>query len=346
MQALKKDKKKERPKKKAKPAKRAGPNRYPRLSKEGGGAAVQALAKTYNDYRAIRSVRTGIHAVDLAIGDGIPRGRFIEVVGDPSAFKSAFGYNVIAAFQNSGGIAALFDEEAKADKKFAEMNGVKWDDMIYIVASSIEDLVLKMEELIDKIRAFDSVSPIVIVWDSIGGTPSINELEDENLKTSEMAVRARLIASAFRRVIHKMHARDVTLIGINHMKTKIGIVYGPKMDSPGGRAVKYHSSVRILFGPGRRIQVPPVQEGKVVGVMGWAQVIKNNVGPPFRKADLRFFWEDGLGFDEYYGLAELLATQGRFKFGKPGFFIYENLKFRAKDVSMIASKRPEILKAL
>lgn len=293
------------------------------------------------EYEPIEWIRTGIPAIDLVIGSGIPRGRLIEIVGEPSTTKSAFGYTTIAAFQRAGGKCILIDSEAKADRNFIERFGVDFNDMSYSKGGTIKEVI----QIIGRVSQMaDPAVPVLIVWDSIAATPGAEELElhiSDKEFTGEKAARARYLSAAFRATCNDLARKKVTLIAINQLRTKFNFMGSVSMEAPGGKAPKYHAAVRIKMKDIGKIKHDDT--GVITGIKVVFQAIKNACSAPFREAVLRFNFDSG--FDLYSGLDELLLRHRRIE-QKAGWLAYQGKTFRAGDLERIITEVPDIVAPL
>jgi len=291
-----------------------------------------------HDYKPVEWIRSGIPAVDLIIGAGIPRGRFVEVVGDPATAKSTFGYMAIGAFQRAGGQCILLDSEQKTDRGFAEKMGVDWNNLGYSIGQNIYQCI----KIIGQVsRMADHKIPTLIVWDSIASTPGADEL-DEILKEegmgSEKALRARELSKGFRATLGECAQKGVTLLGINQLRMKLNFRGMTTLDAPGGRAGKYHASVRLIMRNKGKIR-DKVRD-VIIGIAVECDNLKNTCAPPFRRATLRFHFDSG--FVPFSGLDELLLRHGRL-IQKAGWLEYRGKAFRAADLERIITEIPDIL---
>lgn len=304
-------------------------------------SAFAAYLGSIKEYEPIEWVRTGIPAVDLAIGAGIPRGRFVEIVGEPAATKSAFGYSVIAAFQRNGGKCVLIDSEAKADRAFIERFGVVFDDISYSKGSTIKDVI----QIIGRVAQLaDPSIPVLVVWDSIAATPGAEELElhiSDKEFMGEKAARARYLSAAFRAVCNELARKKVTLLAINQLRTKFNFMGSVSLEAPGGKAPKYHAAVRIHMKDIGKIKDDDT--GVITGLKVSFRVIKNACSAPFREAVLRFKFDTG--FDMYSGLDELLLRHRRIT-QKAGWLCYRGRTFRPGDLERIITEIPDIVSPL
>lgn len=307
---------------------------------------VRAIISTLGQPPEIEWLRTGIHAFDLMVGDGIPYGRIIEIYGDESTGKSLLALEIAKAVQRENGVVVLFDTEATAPRKFMTRVGVNVDDIIHRKPETIEELKSDFIAIDSAFAKADPDLKICYIHDSVAATPSKGELEwDKKLKEwvprdVEMGARARAMSMLCRHICQRISRRKAIYIAVNQVRDKIGVMFGEKTTTPGGRALRFHSSVRVQLNRGRKLMG---SDQKYQGVMCNVFIKKNKVSEPFRKAPLAILWKKG--FDEYSGLSDLLQEQGRIQIadGKPGWFKYRKLRFRSKNLPMILSKRPELL---
>jgi len=282
------------------------------------------------------------------LGAGIPLGRIIELYGDESTGKSLLAWMIAAAWQRMGGIVVVFDTEATAPKKFMRRVGVNVDEVIYRRPDTIEELESELLLLIHVLTKADPEAMILFIHDSIAATSSKGEWEYDKKtkmlvpKEAEMAARARAMSRLMRHCAAVISKHNAVYIGVNQVRDKIGVMFGEKTTTPGGRAIKFHASIRLQLNRGGRIDV----EGqRPVGVICNAFTKKNKCAEPFRKAPLRILWKQG--FDEWAGLAEVLEEAGRIlPAGKAGFYKIGKVRFRRKNLPLIVKKRKELLEAL
>ena len=297
------------------------------------------IAQMY-EYKPIEWIRTGIPAIDLVVGAGIPRGRFIEVVGEYATAKSAFGYVVIGAFQRAGGQCILLDSEQKTDINFAQKMGADMSPgkIGYSKAKNIKECV----QIIGRVaQQADPKTPTLIVWDSIAATPGSEELEDHVSNAEfkgEMASRARYFSAAFRAVLNELTQKGVTLIGINQLRTTFNFMGRASQESSGGKAPKYAAAVRLRLS--NRGKIRHIAADVVTGVTIEVEAIKNTMAPPFRKTTLKFKFDSG--FVHYSGLDELLLRHGRIQ-QKGGWLTYKDKSFHAGDIERIVAEVPELI---
>jgi recombination protein RecA len=277
----------------------------------------------------------------LILGQGIPRGRYIELLGDPATAKSSLAYTIIGAFQRAGGTALLLDSEQKTDRSFAEKLGADFSKLGYSKGANIKECV----QILGRVAQMaDPKIPTLVVWDSIAATPGTEELEfaasDAQFK-GERAARARELSAAFRAVMGTLSRKGVTFLGVNQLRTNFNMMGWTMQETTGGKAIKYSAGARLMMRTKGRIKhkLRDVVIGSVIEV----EAIKNQCAPPFRKAQLKFKFDTG--WDIYSGLDELLLRHGRIQ-EKAGWLQFKDKSFRSGDIGKIISEVPEMIEPL
>ena len=303
------------------------------IEKQFGKGSIMKLGDSRHEN--VTPIPTGALSLDIATGiGGVPRGRIVEIYGPESSGKTTLTLNIIARIQAAGGVAAFIDAEHALDPQYAQKIGVKVDDLLISQPDSGEQ-ALQIAEMLVRSNAVD-----LIVVDSVAALVPRAEIEGE-MGQSQMGLQARLMSQAMRKLTAIINRSKTCIIFINQLREKIGVMFGNPETTPGGKALKFYSSMRLDI---RRIA--SLKKGdEIIGNRVRVKVVKNKVAAPFRQAEFDILFSEGISRSS--NILELGTLYGIVEKSGPWLSYNDEKLGQGKDAArLVLKENPKLLEEI
>jgi recombination protein RecA len=295
-------------------------------------------------------ISSGAAMLDVAISNrpygGFPVGRITEITGLEQSGKSLLAAHALSETQKLGGVAVLIDTETAVSREFLDAIGVDVKKLLYVSADSVEQIFEFIETIIEKVRATSKDKYVTIVVDSVAAASTKTELQSDYDKDGYATDKAIIISKAMRKITNMIGREKITLIFTNQLRQKMNaMAFSDPWTTSGGKALAFHSSVRLRLKNMGTIKIKVRGKDRIVGIKVRAQVIKNRMGPPLRSSDFDIFFERGI--DNYGSWLEVMKDNDLVK-QAGAWYAYvdietgEEIKFQSKDWVEILNTRPEV----
>ena len=312
------------------------------------GVLADSLNKKFKDYKVAyfldgaqqtptdikEFISTGSTMLDLAISNrpngGIAVGRITELNGLESSGKSLVGAHLLAETQKKDGVAVYIDTETAVSEDFLEVIGVDIGKMLYLHLETVEDIFEAIEEIVTKVRESDKDRCVTILVDSLAAASTKVELNADYDKDGWATSKAIVISKAMRKITQMIGRQRIALVFTNQLRQKLGVMFGDPWTTSGGKALPFHASTRIRLKNKGQIKD---SKKNTIGMTILAQVIKNRLGPPLRKAEFPLYFESGV--DDEGSWLQVLKEHKIAKVGGAWYTMDnhkgEEIKFQSKD---------------
>jgi len=278
------------------------------LNKDHGSRIAYNLAEDESPTHVNRWISTGSKMLDYICANrrngGLPEGRIVEIFGPPSIGKSHIATQIARTTQKMGGIIVYIDTENATSVENLSLLGVDVSKrFVYVDTHCTEEVLDIAEKTILKAKALNKDIPVTIIWDSVAASSPKAELLG-NYDKESIGLQARAISKGMRKITGVIGQTNSLFVILNQIRTKIGVMYGDPTTTPGGKAIPFHSSIRIKLGAGQQIK----KGDDVIGIQVSAKTVKNKVSPPFRTANFQIHF--GKGIVEHEEIFDLLRKHG------------------------------------
>ena len=301
-------------------------------------------------------ISSGCSMLDLAISNrpkgGFPVGRITEITGLEASGKSLLGAHALAETQKIGGLAVYIDTESATSSEFLHAIGVDLKSMLYVPLETIEEIFETIETIVENVRKSDKDRLVTIVVDSIMGASTKIEMDAQYDKDGYATSKSIILSKAMRKVTNWIARERICLIFTNQLRTKLGVSFGDPWTTSGGKALPFHSSVRLRLKSMGQIKVPKTvnTQEQVVGIKTRVSIVKNRMGPPHRKIDYDIYFDSGI--DNYGGWLNIMKDFSLVQQAGAWYTyedtdietgeVFDTMKFQSKDFESKVLQNTEI----
>jgi recombination protein RecA len=296
-------------------------------------------------------ISTGSTMLDLAIANrpngGLPVGRICEITGLEASGKSLLAAHALADTQKKGGLAVYIDTENAISREFLEAIGINLKDMLYVPLDTVEDIFESIESIVESVRKNAKNRLVTIVVDSVAGASTKQEMSSDYDKDGWATSKAIILSKAMRKITNFIGRERICLIFTNQLRTRLGVSFGDQWTTSGGKAIAFHSSVRLRLKSVGQIKLAKSSDSPeaVLGITTRAQVVKNRMGPPLRSVDYEIYFDSGI--DDFGSWLTMLKNYGLVT-QAGAWYTYTNtdtgeiIKFQSKDFQSKLMDDPEM----
>ena len=299
-------------------------------------------------------ISSGCSMLDLAISNrphgGFPVGRITEVTGLEASGKSLLAAHTLAETQKKGGLAVYIDTESATSSEFLTAIGVDLKKMLYVPLETVEEIFETIETIVEGVRKSDKDRLVTIVVDSIMGASTKIEMSMEYDKDGYATSKSIILSKAMRKVTNWIARERICLIFTNQLRTKLGVSFGDPWTTAGGKAIPFHSSVRLRLKNLGQIKAKINGVEQIVGNKTSVQVVKNRMGPPHRKINYEIYYDSGI--DNYGGWLTVMKSFSIVKQSGAWYTledidpetgeVFKEIKFQSKDFAEKIINKPDI----
>lgn len=256
-------------------------------------------------------VSTGSSMLDLAISNttngGVPIGRITEITGMEQSGKSLVSSHLLANTQKKGGVAVYIDTENSVSQEYLRAIGVDVEKLLYVSVDTVERIFETIDTIVEKVRTQERDRLVTIVVDSVAAASTEMEMDSEYGKDGYATAKALIMSKSMRKVTGMIGRERICLVFTNQLREKLGVMFGDKYTTSGGKALQFHASIRLRLKSIGKIKKKTPSGDSIIGVQTRAIVIKNRLGPPQREADFEIYFDRGI--DDYASWLKTMKNQ-------------------------------------